>query len=389
MSRQRDASQFFRNRRVLASVGVPVLAVVAALVFGAILIAALGANPLRGYASLVSGAFGGTDELSRTIVRAVPLMLVGAGICLAFRASVINIGGEGQMVMGGLLATATALAIPESLSRVLALPAVLVAGTVGGFAYGALPGALKARFNVNEILSTIMLNIVAVQFMNFLLQGTLQDRSADNTLSNIPQSRRLPRNTDLPLLPGGSQLNVGFIVAVVAAVIAWVILWRTVLGYRLRAVGFSPDAARYAGMSVKGNVTLALAISGAFCGLAGAVVVLGSDSHRMFTDGTSTGFTGSAGFNGIIAALFGGLHPLLTLPSSVLFGALLVGANQMQRDIQVPAALITALNGLIVVFVVSSTRFRHRLLRSTDRAMAAAADATQAEVVGDVGGQVK
>jgi general nucleoside transport system permease protein len=267
MSRQRDVSQSLRSRRALTSAGVPMLAVVAALVFGAILIVALGANPLRGYGSLLRGAFGGTDELSRTIVRAVPLMLVGAGICLAFRASVINIGGEGQMVMGGLLATAVALAIPESLPRVFALPTVLLAGTAGGFAYGAVPGALKARFNVNEILSTIMLNIVAVQFMNFLLQGTLQDNSADNTLSNIPQSRRLPRNTDLPLLPGGSQLNVGFIIAVVAAVIAWVILWRTVLGYRLRAVGFSPDAARYAGMSVKGNVTLALAISGAFCGL--------------------------------------------------------------------------------------------------------------------------
>lgn len=353
---------------------VSVAAVAVALIVGGALISLFGASPLSGYWSLLRGAFSGRDAISRTLVRSVPLMLVGAGICLAFRASVINIGGEGQMVMGGLSATAVALAVPEGLPRVVSLPLVLAAGTAGGFLYGAIPGALKARFNVNEILSTIMLNIVAVQVMNFLLQGVLQDDGGDSVLSNIPQTRRLPRNTDLPILPVGSHLNAGIVVGIIAAVAAWAILWRTVLGYRLRAVGFSRDAARYAGMSVTRNVTLALAISGAFCGLAGAVVVLGSDSHRMFTDGTTTGFTGSAGFNGIIAALFGGLHPLLTIPSSVLFGALLVGANQMQRDIQVPAALITALNGLIVVFVVSSTRLRLRLLRATDRQAPATAE---------------
>jgi simple sugar transport system permease protein len=139
---------------------------------------------------------------------------------------------------------------------------------------------------------------------------------------------------------------------------AWVILWRTPLGFRLRAVGHSPDAARAAGIPVKRSIVTALALSGSLSGLAGTILVFGSESQRMVTDGSSAGFTGSAGFNGIVAALFGGLHPLWTIPSSFLFGGLLTRATHLQRVLQVPAALAVALNGIIVVFVVSSGRAR-------------------------------
>ncbi len=149
-------------------------------------------------------------------------------------------------------------------------------------------------------------------------------------------------------------------IAVVAAVLAYLFLWRTPTGFRLRAVGLSKDAARYAGIPVKRMTTLALTLSGALSGLAGAILVFGSESHRMVTDGSAAGLTGNAGFNGIVAALFGGLHPLWTIPASFLFGGLLVGGNALQRAVQVPSALILALNGLVVVFVVSSDRFRRR-----------------------------
>jgi ABC-type uncharacterized transport system permease subunit len=327
------------------------IAALAALLIGAVMLFALGANPLTAYRSLLDGAFGSVDGLIQTTIKAVPILLVGVGICIAFRANVLNIGGEGQIVMGGLAATAVALALPNLPGPVL-ITLVLLAGAVGGGVWGSIAGALKAYFNVNEILSTIMLNIVAVQIMNYLLSGPLVDRSFSG-FSLIPQTKRLPVQSDLPILIHGTQLHSGALFAVLAAVGAYVLLWRTGLGFRLRAVGLSREASSYAGMPVKRTIVLALTLAGAMAGLAGAILVFGSASHRMVTDGTATGFTGSAGFNGIVAALFGALNPLWTIVSSFIFGGLLVGGNFMQITVQVPTALIVALDGLLVVFVVA------------------------------------
>ena len=337
---------------------------------------ALGANPFTGYRALFTGAFGSEQDLADTAVKAIPLLLVGSGICIAFRARVINIGGEGQIVAGALLATVTALAVPD-LPSVVLVPLVLLAGIVGGGAWGAVPGALKAYLGVNEILTTIMLNIVAVQFMNYLLRGPLIDPAEVAGGTRIPQTKRLSPNADLPLLLDGTRLHLGGVIALVAAVVAWVFLWRTTTGYRLRAGGSNSDAARYAGIAVKRMTTLALTASGAMCGLAGAVLVFGSESHRFVTDGSATGFTGSAGYNGIVAALFGALNPLLTIPASLLFGGLLVGANSMQRAIQIPASLVIAVNGLVVVFVAASVSLRRRV---TARVEGARQEKPRAEV---------
>jgi simple sugar transport system permease protein len=327
------------------------IAAIAALLVGAVMLLALGANPLTAYHALLQGAFGTVDSLTQTAIKAVPILLVGVGICIAFRANVLNIGGEGQIVMGGLAATAVALALPNVPGPIL-ITLVLVAGALGGAAWGAIAGALKAYYNVNEILSTIMLNIVAVQIMNYLLSGPLVDKSFSG-FSLIPQTKRLPVRADLPILIHGTQLHAGAIFAVLAAVAAYVLLWRTGLGFRLRAVGLSREASKYAGMPVERTIVMALAFAGAMAGLAGAILVFGSASHRMVTDGTATGFTGSAGFNGIVAALFGGLNPLWTIVSSFIFGGLLVGGSFMQITVQVPTALIVALDGLLVVFVVA------------------------------------
>ncbi|MGZ8605942.1 MAG: ABC transporter permease, partial [Actinomycetota bacterium] len=182
---------------------------------------------------------------------------------------------------------------------------------------------------------------------------------------------RLSPNADLPVLVGGTQLHAGVIVAVLAAVLAYFLLWRTGFGFRLRAVGLSREASGYAGMPVKRTITLALTLSGAMSGLAGAVLVFGSASHRMVTDGSATGFTGSAGFNGIVAALFGSLNPLWTILSAFVFGGLLVGGNAMQIAVQVPTALIVALNGVLVVFVVSIEHARRRYSLRLEAAPAA------------------
>jgi len=352
-------------RTKLIGLLIPVCAVLAALVLGAVMLGALGANPIKGYGTMINAAFGNPDGLASTAVKSIPLLLVGVGICIAFRASVINIGGEGQMVMGALLSTIAALSFPD-LPSFLLIPLVLIVGLFGGAIWGAIPGALKAYFNVSEILSTIMLNIVAVQIMNYMLRGPLIDPGEIERGTRIPQTARLSEATDLPMLLEGLRVHAGFLIALLAAVAAYILLWRTSLGFRLRSVGLSRDAARYAGIPVRRSIIVALVFSGAMAGLAGAILVFGSESHRMVTDGSSTGFTGSAGFNGIVVALFAGLHPLWAIPSAFLFGGMLVGANALQRALQVPSALIIALNGLIVVFVVSTEHFRRRLQRGVE-----------------------
>jgi simple sugar transport system permease protein len=234
----------------------------------------------------------------------------------------------------------------------------LLGGLIGGGAWGSIAGFLKVKFKVNEVLSTVMLNVIAVQFMTFLLNGVMIDPEEAANLIRVPQTMRFPLAADLPrLVP--TRLHFGLVLAVLAAVIVWILLYRTTIGYRIRAVGHNVVASRYAGIPVGFYQVLAISLSGALAGLAGAVEVLGVN-HRLFTDGSATGFTGNAGFNGIVAALFGGLHPLGTIPASFLFGALLTGANSLQRTALVPSAFVITLNGLVVIFVVASQRWARR-----------------------------
>jgi ABC-type uncharacterized transport system permease subunit len=331
---------------------------------------------------MFDGAFGNANAIAETLVKATPLLLIGLGICISFRGNVINIGGEGQMIIGAIAATLVGLTL-TGWPGWLAITLALIAGFIGGAVWGTIPGVLKAYFNVNEILSTIMMNAIAVQSMNFLLRGPMIDPAQAELASKIPQTARLVDAYRLPRwVP--TRLHLGVLIAVILAVLVYILLWRTTLGYRIRAVGQNPDASRYAGINVKRYVVLALLLSGAFAGLAGAIQVFGVN-YRMITDGSSTGFTGSAGFNGIVAALFGQLHPIGTIPASIFFGALLVGANKMQRMVQVPSALITALNGLVVVFVVSSEIIRKRRQRRRQSLAPESEEPTTIASTGEVG----
>ena len=347
----------------------PVLATLAALGVGGVMLLLLRVNPIEAYAALWDGAFGSSNAFAETLVKATPLLLVAIGICISFRGDVINIGGEGQMIVGAILATWVGLTLTE-MPGWATITLSLLTGFVGGAIWGGIPGYLKAYFNVNEILSTVMMNAIAVQLMNFLLRGPMIDPSQAQLASKIPQTARLLEIFRLPrFVP--TRLHLGALIAVVLAILVYILLWRTTLGYRIRAVGQNPRASRYAGIKVPRYVVVALLLSGAFAGLAGAIQVFGVN-YRMITDGSASGFTGSAGFNGIVAALFGQLHPLWSIPASILFGALLVGANNMQRAVQVPSALVIGLNGLVVVFVVSSELWRR--LRQRRRLVSEGAD---------------
>lgn len=339
----------------------PLVALILAILTASILLLAMNANPIVAFSAMLSGAFGSENKFAETLVKATPILFVSIGTVIAFRGGIINIGGEGQMIVGAIFGTAVTLQL-DAAPAFVAIPAALIAAFLAGGIYGGLAGYLKAYFDVNEILSTIMLNQVAVQLMNFLLNGVMLDPETSG-LNHIPKTARIAETAQLArfFIPLGGEnalfdrtrLHYGILIAVALAIVVYVLLWRTTLGYKIRAVGESQRASKYAGISVERHIVLSMFLAGGFAGLAGIVQVLGLQ-YRLQTDGSPTGFTGNAGFNGIVAALFGGLNPLGAVPASVFFGALLVGAQGMQRAVGVPAALITAINGLIVVFVVSS-----------------------------------
>ncbi len=355
MSVQASVKRFDLSR--LNAIIVPLVAGGLGLIVGAAMLLFLGANPLDAYAAMAQGAFGSPNAFADTLVKAAPLLFVGIGTCIAYRGGVINIGGEGQIVMGGIAATAVGLTFQDAPAWVL-VPGGMLAGFIGGAIWGGIAGVLKVSFRVNEVLSTIMLNSIAGFIMTFLLTGVLIDPTTLDNAIKIPQTQRLPLASDLARwIP--TRLHAGIALGIVIAILAYVLLWRTTIGYRIRAVGANPKASRYAGISVERYQLLAFVLSGALAGLGGAVELYGV-THRLFSDGSVLGFTGNAGFNGIVAALFGGLHPIGTIPAAILFGALLVGANQLQRTMQVPSPFVTTLDGLIVVFVVASQIWSQR-----------------------------
>ncbi len=382
-----------RNLRRLSIQLLPIIALIGALVIGALILYAQGVDIREAYTAMAVGAFGSKNGMADTLVKGIPLLLVALGIVIAYRGGVINIGAEGQLIMGAMVTTYFGVAYGDRLNPWVMIPILILLGTLAGFVWGAIPGILKARLSVNEILTTIMLNQVAIQISFFLLRGPMLDPDQIAQGTNVPQSARLPRVADLPrmqtlfealgfdqttkdlemaegwrtefigLFIDSSRLHTGLLVALLMAVVVYVFMWRTTIGYRIRAVGQNPAAARYAGINVPRYTVLALALSGALAGMAGAIEIVGLH-HRMFEP---TAVSAGYGFSGIVAALFGKLHPFGAIPASVLFGGLLVGGDKMQRAVQVPNVMITALLGLIVLFVVSSDLWARRRLERLEK----------------------
>jgi simple sugar transport system permease protein len=330
--------------------GVVLLAAICAVAVGAVVLKAVGASPMATYATIVTGPLQDLFGITEVLVRAVPLILVGLGIAIAFRSGIINIGAEGQILMGILAATATALALP-GLPKWGLLPIVLVAGAIGGALWGGIAGLLKAKLEVNEILSTVMLNYIAAQLYTFLLRGPMIDPAELESGGGTPQSMRLPESAWLGRLIPETRLHMGLVLALVLAAAVYVLLWRTTWGLRLRAAGAEAKAARYAGISVERSLVAAMLFAGGFAGLAGAVEVTGV--HHRAIENISSGY----GFAGIVVALFGGLHPAGIVPAAVFFGLLLVGADMTQRSAGVPANMILVLQGVIILAIVSAKMY--------------------------------
>ncbi|HBO36270.1 MAG TPA: ABC transporter permease, partial [Sphaerochaeta sp.] len=333
--------------KVLYKVSIIILAILAAMTIGSIILMTIGADVVKTYRVILFEPLKTTLQLSEVLLRAIPLTIIALGISVAYRSGIINIGAEGQMAMGILGTTAVALAFPE-LPKPVLLPMAILAGAISGGVWGFIPGFLKAKLQVSELLSTVMLNYIAAQFYTFLLRGPMLDPAELTMGSGTPQSMRLSRNLWLDRFLPGTRLHTGLFFALILALLIYLLLWKTSYGYKMRAAGASSRAAKYGGINVTWYLVIAMVISGAFAGMAGAIEIAGV--HRRAIEG----ITGGYGFSGIVVALFGGLHPAGIIPASFFFGLLIVGADMTQRMVGVPANMVNVLQGIIILVIVAT-----------------------------------
>ncbi|MFN2460855.1 MAG: ABC transporter permease [Candidatus Velthaea sp.] len=314
------------------------LAVALVVVFGVGSLAMLlaHASPIDGFAALFGGALGNASEVAETLVQTTALLFPALGIALAFRAGLFNIGAEGQLVLGGLAAGVLGAALP--LPGIVVIPVALAAGAAAGGAWGGLAGFLRARFGANEVIATLMLNVVAALLATYLVGGPLKAPGA--TASETPL---LPATAWLPAIVPDTRLTISFVIAVALALLLRFVLARTVFGYELRAAGEAPEAARRAGIDLARTAFTAMALSGAIAGLGGATIVMGV-LHR-FNNGLSPGY----GFVAIAVALVGNLDPLFIVIAAFAFGILQSGAIAMQAEAQVPRDVVGIIEGLVII----------------------------------------
>jgi simple sugar transport system permease protein len=340
------------SRRAL--VLVPIISFLVALSLGAVLLLLSGANPIETYAAMIRGSFGSTYAFSETMVKAIPLMLTGLGVAVAFRMRFWNIGAEGQFVWGAVASTFVVLFLAEFIPTSLLLPAVILAGMIAGAVWAGIPAALKAFIGVDETLTSLMLNYVAILFAQYLYYGPWRDPQG----YGFPGTAQFPQEAWLPRLFG--RVHYGLIFAFIAAIILWFIFNRTRWGFELKILGENKTAAKYLGINIPRNIVLALLLSGALSGLAGASEIAGI-SRRLQT-GLSMGY----GYTAIIVAWMAQLRSIPVLFVAVLMGALIVGGDQVQMVMGLPASVGTVLQGLILFPLLAGslfTEYRIRLVR--------------------------
>ena len=329
---------------------ITLIALVMALVVGALVIWAFGSNPIEAYGALWRGAFGTGIAFTVTLGKAVPVMLTGLAVAIAFRCSVFNIGAEGQLLIGAMCAALVGAYV--HLPMVLHLPLTILASMVGGMIWAFFPAVLKLKGNVNVVISTIMFNYIAQYLISYLILGPFKGPGESPATATIDETAQLP-----DLLPKPYVLNLGFVLALVAVVAVYIILNRTSLGYEMRAVGFNPNASRTNGINVNRNMFLALLISGALAGLAGGIEVTGS------LDKIVNNFSANYGFNGIPVALMAHNNPFAIILSALLIGAMRSGSAMMQSSAGISKNMVDVIQGLIIVFLCAEHVIRYYIKR--------------------------
>jgi simple sugar transport system permease protein len=336
-------------------------AILVALILGGIVILFAGGDPLRSYQHIAKASFGDIGVLSDTIVKATPILLVALACSVAFRMKLWNIGAEGQFIMGAFGASAIVLApvLSADTPRWLFLTVMALAGMAAGAIWGFIPGYLKAKFNVNEIISTLMMNYIAVAWVNFWIFGVWSEGGFQMS-PKFPDGAWLPRLLEyakaIPLFRGLTT-HAGLLIGIVAAIILWLIVYRSRWGYEIRLIGDNPQAAKYAGINITSNIIYVMMLSGALAGLGGMSEVSGV-VHRLQTSPIAAGY----GFTGIIVAWLAKLNPLVIILVSVLFGALILAGREIQ-----PSGVPKMIQGIILVSLIASDfllRYRIRIVRA-------------------------
>ena len=317
--------------------------------------AAMGHNPAQGYSFLLKGSLSSTERIANTIATATPLILTGLSVGFAFRTGLFNIGAPGQMLFGGFAATAVALTC-TSLPRPVLLLAIILAGFIAGALCAGIVGFLKAKFNVHEVVGSIMLNWTAYWVVYYLIPQYFKSEGAETESRQISSLASLKADW-LTKAFDGSFINYGIVIAVIAVIVIWFILDKTTLGYQLKAVGFNKDAAEYAGINVNKNVVLTMMIAGSLAGLAGVAQYIGNATCMQI------GVMPSQGFDGIAVALLGNSSPIGVLISALFFGLLYAGKGFMTTMTSVPPEIADTIMAIIIYFAATSMIFDKVLVK--------------------------
>ncbi|MCD5413473.1 MAG: ABC transporter permease [Clostridiales bacterium] len=318
----------------------PVIATCLALLVGVIIMLVTGHNPVDAYLALFEGAFGSSVAIAETLSRSTPLFLTGLAVAFAFKCGLFNIGVEGQLHVGAMAAAVVGCYL-TGLPAIAHIPLTLLAAAVVAGIWAGVPGYLKARFRTHEVINTIMMNHIAIALVSYLVVHVFRAPGVIPRTSTILPSAQLYRFIEF------SRLNIGLFMAMIALYLIYYLLWKTNVGYEIRAVGHNDKAAECAGINVKRNIVMAMVISGMLGGLAGAERIMGL--HLSFIQGFSPGY----GFEGIAVALLGRNHPLGILFSAILFGALANGGFRMSMATAVPTDLATVIQAVVVFFVAA------------------------------------
>lgn len=337
-----------RGLNIVSTVLTPVAAIIAALLVSALILLIGGYDPLAAFSAMWQGAFADLRTITELLIKAIPLILIAAGLAVAFRASIWNIGAEGQFYAGAVAATAVGI-YAGGLPAILHVPLVLAAAILAGALWGMLAGWLKVRFNASEIVTTIMLNYIAIIGTGYLVTGPMIE-----AVGKYPQTAKIAEAAMLFRFLPPTRLHIGFLIALLVCLVLYVLLFKTSAGYAIRAVGINADAARYAGINVQKNILLAMAISGGAAGLAGGVEIAGV-AFRLYQQ-ISPGF----GFDAIAVSLLANNNPIGIIFSGILFGALRSGSEMMQITAHIPSVLVYAIQGLVILAVVAFGVYRAR-----------------------------
>ncbi len=325
-------------RKSLGSFAVPLLSILLAFLIGAVIMAALGANPLTAVQYLFKGAFGSRANIGTTLTKATPLMFTALCACFAYKCGVFNLGGEGQFLMGSIAAYLTAYA--SGLTGFAGIAAALLAGTLAGGLWGMIPGILKITRGQNEMIISIMLNYVATLFMGVIYTSWLRDAS-------VPQTPLIPDAVKLPRVVPDMRFTWGFVLALAVGLILYYFLFWTGTGFKLRAVGYNMTASRFNGFPIRRFILTSFIVSGAIAGLGGGAELLGTQFRLI------NGFGAGYGFDGVAMALIGQLHPVSTMVVALFFAVLRVGSTTMQAATGVPTSVSDIIQALVIVFSVA------------------------------------